>query len=121
VLGSEAASGRSLGGLHAYCSPACTLSNVSSSLFAAHVRFSSFQCKDALKRSRIGATQAPFCALAYRSIGVISIRPNRVLVVHLCLSFPSILHTRRHFGSNTKGSTVAVRTSMGERLTTGSC
>jgi hypothetical protein len=52
---------------------------------------------------------------------VISIRPNPVLVVHLCLSFPSILQTRRHFGSTTKGSTVAVRTSMGERLTTGSC
>jgi hypothetical protein len=43
----------------------------------------------------------------------------RVLVVHPCLSFPSIMQTRRHLGSTTKGSTVAVRT--GERLTAGSC
>jgi hypothetical protein len=101
--------------------PACTLTNVTEQLvFCCSRPFLQFQCRDALKRSRIGPLSAILCS-SVPSIGVISIRPNPVLVVHLCLSFPSILQTRRHFGSTTKGSTVAVRTSMGERLTTGSC
>jgi hypothetical protein len=69
--------------------PACTFQTLqSSSFFAAH------ECRDALKRSRIGPLSAVLCS-SVPSIGVISIRPNQVLVVHLCLSFPSILQTRR--------------------------
>jgi hypothetical protein len=53
--------------------PGCTLSNVTEQLvFCCSRPFLHFQCRDALKRSRIGPLSVP-------SIAVISIRPNRVL------------------------------------------
>jgi hypothetical protein len=74
------------------------------------------------KRSRIGIAVATLCSPAYHRIPAQhSTLYTQVLIVHVCLSFPSILQTCRYFRSTTKGSTVAVRTSMGERLTAGSC